>query len=326
MSRSGENIPEGVTFRKVAELWLADVRASVSEATYTRYHRVVEKYLFDTFDEEYVHNIDHFKINAYTEYLLTSGGRRGEGLSPKSVTDILCVLKPIIKFGNSNGYRFGDTYDIRLPKRQKSEVQTIDPDARVLLEQALLIAEDPTAIGILLSLFTGIRVGELCGLRWGDIDPEECTLTISRTVERIANLSEDAMQLTKVIMTDISARVIPLPGFLSEHLEKFRSLDQEYIISASLMPTEPCAFYHRYKAFMRIHGIGDYPFIALRHTFAMRCLEEGFEIETLSEILGHADVATTVALYARKSPELYEIEKKRSAMEKLAPVRTKTKS
>jgi site-specific recombinase XerD len=76
---------------------------------------------------------------------------------------------------------------------------------------------------------------------------------------------------------------------------------------------------------MRIHGIGDYPFIALRHTFAMRCLEQGFEIETLSEILGHADVTTTVALYARKSPENDEIAKKRSAMKKLAPVGTETK-
>jgi integrase len=311
-------LPRGMTFEKIARLWLSDIRISVKESTYTRYHRIVEKYVIGELGGIDVGMLDHFRINSFAEDLLVCGGIKHEGLSPKSVTDILCVIKMIIKFGESNGYMFGNTVGIRFPQRQRRAVRTLDGDARVFLEQVLLESDDLTAIGILLSLFAGMRIGEVCGLRWKDVDSYTRSVTVSRTVERISDLDECAERKTKIIIcepkTECSSRTIPLPKFLSDHLERFRSDDQDYVITAARDPIEPCAFYHRYKAFMRGYGLESYSFHALRHTFATRCVEQGFDTKSLSEILGHANISTTLAFYVHPS-----LEQKRAQMEKLAP-------
>ena len=307
-----------VSFCELARLWLLDIRVSVKESTYTRYHRTVEKYIVGAIGELEPCQIDRFLINSFSEYLLECGGLRGGGLSAKSVSDVICVVKAIIKFGQSNGYVFGNTLGIRLPQLRRPRVRTLEGDARAFLERVLLGADDPGAIGILLSLFTGIRIGEVCGLRWEDVDPLARTVKISRTVERIANLDGCGASRTKLIIcepkTERSLRVIPLPSFLFEKIEPLRRAPQIYIATAEPTPTEPCALYRKYKSLLRSAGLEDYSFHALRHTFATRCVEQGFDPKSLSEILGHSNISTTLALYVHPT-----LEQKRAQMERLAP-------
>lgn len=313
------SLPENV-FEQVARRWLCDVRVSVKESTYTRYYRIVEKYLLSEFGALDVTEIDHFRINLFTERLLQNGGLRGGGLSPKSVADILCVLKAIIEFGECNGFVFGNTAGIRFPQRAARAAKIIDKTSRVRLERALMDAEDTTGIGVLFALFAGLRIGEICGLRWSDVDLRRRTVTVARTVERIADLDPDDMRRTKLIIcepkTESSCRIIPLPKFLVERLSRVRGEDDDFILTSSPQPTEPSCFYSRYKTMMRRHGLEGYSFHALRHTFATRCVEKGFDTKSLSEILGHANISTTLSFYVHPS-----LEQKRVQMERLAPGR-----
>ena len=188
---------------------------------------------------------------------------------------------------------------------------------REMLEKLLLRRRDTTSVGIMLSLFTGLRIGELCGLRWEDIDLKEKMLCVSRTVERIADT--DALhRRTKLIVSEPktanSYRQIPLPDFLVEILRNLTAEEEVYLVSGRDIPIEPCTFYKQYRKFMTENGLPIYPFHSLRHTFATRCIEVGFDIKALSEIMGHASVTTTMAVYVH--PPMAQ---KRKYMEKLKP-------
>ncbi|MBQ9745412.1 MAG: site-specific integrase, partial [Clostridia bacterium] len=183
---------------------------------------------------------------------------------------------------------------------------------------ALLDSEDTTSLGILFALFTGVRIGELCGLRWEDIDLRSSTPCVRRTVERIADLDPLSPAKTKVIIsepkTESSVRTIPLPSFLAEYLRRVQMAGEVYLVSGNTETPEPHCFYVRYKNFLKKHGIGDYTFHALRHTFATQCVEYGFDTKSLAEILGHSSVTTTMAFYVHPT-----MEQKRAQMELLAP-------
>lgn len=305
------------SFGELARLWLSDVRVSVKESTYTRYHRTVEKYLVGALGGLPLLQIDRFLINSYSEHLLECGGIRGGGLSPKTVSDVICVVKSIINFGQSNGCVFGNVAGIRLPQKRRADVHTLSQSERARFESFLISSRDPAAPCILLSLFAGLRIGEVCGLRWGDLDRSTRVLRVSRTVERISDLDSGARR-TKIIIcepkTERSVRAIPLPSFLFEHLDALRGADGLYIATAAQTPTEPCALYRRYKSLLRSAGLCEHSFHELRHTFATRCVEQGFDAKSLSEILGHASISTTLAFYVHPS-----LEQKRAQMERLAP-------
>ena len=163
-------------------------------------------------------------------------------------------------------------------------------------------------MGIVFTMFTGVRIGELCGLRWGDVDLENGYVHIRRTVERIANLDRNTQSKTKVILsepkTENSIRTIPLPSCLIEYIKTFKSNDDRYLLTATKKYTEPHTYYSRYKTFLRQNDLGDYTFHELRHTFATQCVDMGFDIKSLSEILGHSNVTTTMNLYVHPTLQM----------------------
>ena len=238
-------------------------------------------------------------------------------LSPKTVSDIMCVLKSIFKYGISCGYSCACPDMLKPPKKSVATAGIITQEHLKAIEEKLAVCDNRVSLGILFTLYTGVRIGELCGLRWGDMDFCSGTVAISRTVERISDLS-CGKNKTKIIIsepkTQSSVRIIPLQAFLVKRLEKYRGEMHEYILTGSEKPTEPHQFYLRYKTFMRNLGIEGYTFHALRHTFATRCVELGFDTKSLSEILGHSNVSTTLSVYVHPT-----LEQKRAQMERLAP-------
>ena len=189
---------------------------------------------------------------------------------------------------------------------------------RIRLEQSIIEQRSLTGLGILFTLFTGVRIGELCGLRWEDIDFREYTVRIRRTVERIADLDPQSSQKTKVVLsvpkTESSVRIIPIPEFLMQFLLLYRCEACCYLLTGNKKYTEPHQYYVRYRKYLRRNHIEEYSFHALRHTFATRCVEAGFDPKTLSEILGHANVTTTMSIYVHPT-----IQQKRVQMERLTP-------
>lgn len=174
----------------------------------------------------------------------------------------------------------------------------------------LLKDSDLIKLGIVFALYTGVRCGELCALQWSDIDLLEKTVTISKTMQRIQNRNNESGEKTKIIImppkSDDSFRTIPIPDFLASMLKEFQPKQRDAFLLTGLTDkyVEPRCMQNRFKKHLSTCGIENMNFHALRHTFATRCIEVGFDIKSLSEILGHADVNTTLSLYVHSSFEL----------------------
>lgn len=215
-----------LSFAQISSEWLEHIRYTVKESTYARYVRIVKRYLCPNFSDKPSVLFDALQINKLETLLLTEGGCHGNPLSPKTVSDIICVFILIAKFGNKKGVCHMDTSNVKRSKPRKKPVEIIDNSALKAIESILLRFEDPLCLGILFALFSGVRIGELCGIHWKDINFQLQTVTIKRTIERIANTDKAAQAKTKVIIntpkTESSYWVVPLQKFLVDVLQKKR--------------------------------------------------------------------------------------------------------
>ena len=304
------------TFADIVDYWLTTIKGTVKESSFTRYHRNVHSYLKPAIGTLTLPEITSNVICQLKDELLESGGKRGDGLSEKTVSDLLSTLKMVLIYAEEQGYPVMNAELIRNPKKKKREVTVIPGGVISRLEEILLSSDDRISLGILLTLHTGIRNGELCGLQWSDFDFNSGTIRIYRTVERIKNLSPLAERKTKVVITEpkteSSKREIPLPKTLCVYLRSHRGAADSYLLTGTDKPSEPHTLYVRYERFLHRNGFESYTFHAIRHTFATRGIASGFDAKSLSEILGHSDVTTTLRCYVHPS-----MEEKRNQMETL---------
>ena len=295
---------------------MTSIKGTIKESFFTRYHRNVHSYLNPAIGTLALLEIKSNTICQLKDELLESGGKRGDGLSEKTVSDLLSTLKMILMYAEEQGYPVMNAELIRNPKKKKREVNVIPGGVISRLEEILLSSGDRISLGILFTLHTGIRNGELCGLRWGDFDLSSGTIRISRTVERIRDLSPLTEHKTKIVITEpkteSSKREIPLPKTLCLYLRSHCGAADEYLLTRTDKPSEPHTLYVRYERFLRRNGFESYTFHAIRHTFATRGIASGFDVKSLSEILGHSDVTTTLRCYVHPS-----MEEKRNQMETL---------
>lgn len=303
-----------MSFGEVAEEWLETTRNSVKESTYTRYVRIVQKHLVPRLSYKSVMAIEASDINRIINEMLNSSSNP---LSPKTVVDIICVFKSIAKYGKAKKYFYIDLDLIKYPPKDKKMVKVLDRHTIIKLEKSLVSSEEVMSVGIIFALYSGVRIGELCGIKWEDIDLKNLTVTINRTIERIADLSP-SVNKTKVIIntpkTDSSRRVIPIPKFLKKVLQKHSKNGNCYFLTGTEKYIEPHSCYIKYKKILSDNNIDHYSFHALRHTFATRCVEAGVDIKSLSEMLGHSSINTTLSVYVHPS-----LEQKRLQLEKVKP-------
>jgi integrase len=195
-------------------------------------------------------------------------------------------------------------------------MRVLTPLERESLIGILMEDMDSFKFGVFLALYTGIRIGELCALQWKDIDFARATLKVRKTIQRIQNTDSHATSKTKIVISEpkskSSIREIPLTSSIMEIAWKFVSFPDSYILTGTGRYIEPRTMQNHFKLYVKQSGISDANFHALRHTFATRCVKVGFEIKSLSEILGHASVNITLNRYVHSSFEL-----KRSNMSKL---------
>lgn len=297
-----------VSFSLVAEEFLKKARLSLKESSYSRYHRLILSHITPFFKETLFCDLNNFTVSAFSLAL-------SEKHSPKTVFCILILLKEIIRFGEKNGFRC-DVKEIVYPTVKKNNIMILSPNHLKLLNESLKESQGLTALGIKLTLHSGIRIGELCGLKWEDIDLDNGTISINRTVERIETTDPNQKEKTKLIMaepkTENAKRVIPISSSLMGYLEKYKGRNEAFLLTGSERASEPRVFYARYKNFMKKIGLTQYNFHALRHTFATNCIEAGVDPKSLSEILGHSSVTVTMKFYVHPT-----LEQKRKQLEKL---------
>lgn len=272
--------------------WLKSVKISCKKSSYSNYEYTVYAHLIPEFGKYKRKQINKNIVNDFTERLLNNG------LKPKTVKDMLIILQQILKYHNVN-------IDITMPKVPKKEIQILTKEHQMLLEKRLSNCTNEDNFGIFLCLYTGLRIGELCSLQWKNIDLEKNIIRIEKTLIRIKNYDKNIKTKTVVILDEpksaSSTRNIPIPSFIIPILKKFKKDGECFFLTGTENFIEPRSYANHYKNIMKSINIDIYNFHALRHTFATRCVENGCDPKTLSEILGHSNVKITLDRYVHPS-------------------------
>lgn len=305
-----------ITFAALAEKWICEKKTLFKESTVVRYQNLMKWYVLPAFGACFPEELTYAKIHEFSTELLLNGGCQKKGLSPKMVSDILSLIHNILQYANRIGLMTASASIAISVKQSKKQARIFSIEEQKKLYSYLKGNNNYTNLGILLCLFTGIRIGEICALTWKDISITENTIFVHRTMQRIQTDSKDGKR-TEVLITDpkssCAIRRIPIPNEISKMLETAKALPEAFFLTGSSSRyVEPRTLQYQFKRILQKCEISDANFHALRHTFATRCVEAGFDIKSLSEILGHANVNITLNRYVHPSMEL-----KRNNMQKL---------
>lgn len=288
-----------MTVRVIMEMWLSLRSADVKESSYQRYKMLIDKHILPRLGGIRLSSLTVNILSDFITTLLKRGRTDGHGgLSVKTVSDILCVFRSALRMAGKKYAVDASLFDVKTPSPRAKPIGTFSEEECAVLTRLVMDAPDLSGAAYLLGLNCGLRIGEVCGLKWDDIDFEKRELAVNRTVLRIKNgtRTEVVVQTPK---TESSVRVIPLTAemllFLSR-LKNTRSRDA-YILSGCSRPLEPRALQYRFRVFLKRSGLKYRNYHTLRHTFATRSIGKGFDAKTLSELLGHKDVKTTLQLY-----------------------------
>lgn len=313
--KAGNSLPcearqSHIMYGDVLDDWVQFSKINVKESTYARYVHLINTHIKPFLGQYAISKISTQQVEAYIDNQLANGRLDGQGaLSAKTVSDILAIIKSSMEYA---GYH--DIYTVcKLGKlnikHPRKDIRVLTLQEQKLLMHVLLTDIDLSKFGILLALYTGLRIGELCALQWEDISLDNAILKVQKTLLRIQNTDKAASARTKVIITvpksKSSIRDIPIPDFLIPIAKQFSDSPKAFVLSGDQVKyVEPRTMQNRFKQYVEACGLEDANFHVLRHTFATRCIEVGFEIKSLSEILGHANVNITLNRYVHSSFDL----------------------
>ena len=296
-------------FGELVNSWLYTIKNKVKESTYINYYTKIHKHILPVLGKIRYEKLTVQYLNDFI------ADKLNKGLSVKYVSDIVVLIKSVTKFAHRN-FNYADKAElVTIPKDKKFlEKPVLNEKQQKVLTAYLLNFPTYSNVGILLSMFTGIRIGELCALKWSDIDLEKSILTVNKTMQRIKDL--DGSSATKILIdspkSKSSARTIPLPNFLTDILKNIKTTSEDYLLTGKKLFAEPRTMQYRFAAILKKLNLPKVNFHALRHTFATNCVAIGFDVKTLSEILGHSSVEITLNRYVHSS-----MERKRTCMELL---------
>ncbi len=289
------------TFSKVAELWKADKKQYVKKSTYAAYALLIQSHLLPELGEQ--DEISEESVQSFVNQKLESG------LSQKTVRDILVVLKMILRFGAKRGYWPSRQIDIIFPterERQDIEVLTL-ANQRQLMSY---VKEHFTFLnlGIFICLNAGLRIGEVCALQWDDIDVAAGVIHVNKTIQRIY-LVDGQEKYTELIIdrpkTKNSIREIPMARDLLALVRPLKKIVRGdfYVLTNAAEPTEPRTYRTYFNKLQQQLGLPKMRFHGLRHSFATRCIESKCDYKTVSVLLGHSNISTTLNLYVHPNLE-----------------------
>lgn len=320
--KPGMVVPEGnvkntVLFAEYAEKWLEATRHRVRESSYMKYWNLLHSYIIPELGEVEWDDLDREKMEVFCIKMLSTGGKDGHGLSAKTVSDTVAVIRQIFRYAVSHGAAMRFDISAVTVKKTPKEMQYLSKEELKKLCRWLMCNPSDRNLGLIICIFTGIRLGELCALKWEDISFSEHSIYIRRTIQRI-QVKDDPKKKTRIIITPpksgSSIRKIPIPRELVKILLSYRGNKNGYVLTGSHDAyVEPRTMERHLKTVLKQAGIRNVNFHALRHAFATLCVEIGFDTKSLSEILGHSNVNITLNRYVHSTMEM-----KRNHMQKLS--------
>ncbi len=286
-------------FKDIAQAWLENARLYLKKSSYSTYNTIILTHLLPNFGDMAIAEINTQQISVFLTDLSNQGIlTANNGLASSTVRSIASVLRSILKYAEAKGYDVKTQGCVIKRKDYGHETRILSDREWKLLEYCLMTDIDATKLGILISMYTGIRLGEICALKWGDISIDNGTLTIKRTMQRINNPAQNGNKTIVIIdapKSQSANRSIPLPSNLLTIMKQFEAASNCFVLTGEPMAyIEPRSLQYRFKSILYQAGIEDINFHAIRHTFATKCVGLGFDIKTLSKILGHSDVSVTL--------------------------------
>lgn len=299
-----------MTLKEVIDLWMPEKKRQVKESTFSAYCLTCSRVLIPAFGEKEVGEIDKIAVRSFAY-------RELESKSPKTVKDILIVLKMLMRFA-------ADELDQMIPSvewkivwpsanLENHKLERYSPKQMKKILDYLIENPSNVALGMLIALTTGVRIGELCALRFSDVDFDKGVIHITKTVERIAKIAgmERDSKMTTVVIestpkTKSGHRDVPITPKLKKTLKAFAAVSKPeyYINSGTMRCCEPRVFRNQAASLVEAAGVTPVlKFHALRHTFATTLIENNVDAKTVSSILGHSDVSVTLNLYVHPSDE-----------------------
>lgn len=319
--RQGTQKPShgGLLFRDILQAWQDANRVRLKEASVSRYQNLIDTHILPQLGNKRVTQISAAVINRFLADKLEKGRLDGGGgLSPAYVRSIGLVISSAIHYGATTQLCPPLISPVNKPPLPKKPLNILDPQQQAQLERVLLENISREKLMVYLTLYTGLRIGEVCALRWEDIDLASRLIYVRHTVSRVW-YSENGRKHSKLIVgapkTAASQRCVPICSKLQVVLSSFPDrAESGYVLQnhgdGSFI--SPRTFEYRYKRLLKEAGLTPVNYHALRHTFATRCIERGVDMKSLSEIMGHADASITINTYVHSSIEL-----KRVQLEKL---------
>jgi len=286
------------TIDSLFDEWFGSIKYTVKTSTFYNYKMKAEKHIIPEFGKYKYTALEPSMINSFVSRKISSG------LSPGYVCDIIAVFNAMSRHVSKIYGLKNIIAETTVPRVKSKELALLSDEQQKVLCKNLMNKVTGTSLCILLSLFTGLRIGEVCCLTWSDINFINNTITINKTVQRVYNPDTSSTHLSiDEPKSKSSKRIIPIPSFLLEILKNHQSDENDYILSGDTRTTEPRTLQRRFKTILKNSGLPDIHYHSLRHMFATNCLQLGFDIKTLSEILGHSSVEITLKLYVHSSLE-----------------------
>ncbi len=292
------------TINAIVDEWRCEKVRYVKESTMSAYNLIIDKHILKDFGEIKVDEIKNSNIQTFINKKIDSG------LSEKTCRDILVVLKMLINYSVKKEYRSTMFIEIIFPtKRKNNQIEVYSKEEENKIINHIISNFTFKNLGILICLYSGIRIGEICALKWKDIDIEKNIISISKTLQRIYTRNNKTKIMIDSAKTINSNREIPLAEVLYKIIKPIYEIVNKdyYVITNSAKYTEPKTYRNYYCELLHLLGVRKLKFHCLRHTFATRCIEANVDYKTLSVILGHSNISTTLNLYVHPD---YEQKKK----------------
>ena len=289
------------TLSKVAGLWKADKKQYVKKSTYAAYCLLIQSHLLPDLGEK--EDIKEEDVQGLVNRKLESG------LSQKTVRDILVVLKMILRYGAKYGLLPSHQIDIIFPTdREKRDLEVL-----TLAHQRQLMSyvKDHFTflnLGIYICLSAGLRIGEVCALQWDDMDIASGVIRVNKTIQRIYLVDGEEKNTELIIdkpKTKNSIREVPMTKDLLALVRPLKKIVRNdfYVLTNAATPTEPRTYRCYFNKLQQQLGLPKMRFHGLRHSFATRCIESKCDYKTVSVLLGHSNISTTLNLYVHPNLE-----------------------
>ena len=282
-------IKRTITLSALVLEWLYLNQNRLKPSSYQKYDYIYHNHIENQIGKYQVIYLTPIVVKQFSDEKLASG------LSATTVNGILVFIKTCLKYG-SRQYAL-PMIDIIYLKCKRQEMRVLSVEEQRKLTNYLIKDMDIYKLGVLVALYTGIRIGELCALLWKDI--KDGVMTINKSMQRLRKGNTNTTELiVSEPKSESSFRIIPIPIFINVEIEKFRLSDEQNFMSKPYHPViEPRVLQYQFKKYLKDCGIEEASFHVLRHTFASRCVASGVDIQSIKTLLGHSNISVTARYF-----------------------------